>query len=141
MSEALARLHAACFEDGPRPWTAAEFAQFARDDDTVIVEKPGGVAVLRCVLDEAELLTIAVAPEKRREGLGRVLLDGVIAAARERGAVKIFLEVAADNAAARRLYARAGFVLSGHRKGYYRRAGGHRVDALVLQRDLSEGML
>ena len=47
-----------------------------------------------------------------------------------------FLEVAADNAAAQALYARAGFAESGRRRGYYRRPDGSGLDALVMQRAL-----
>ena len=135
-ADALARLHAACFTDGPRAWSAAEFADLAASPGVHVLTAPDALAVLRIAADEAELLTIAVAPDARRQGRAARLLEQVAQVARAAGAVSMFLEVAQDNAAARALYARAGFGFSGQRKGYYRRAGGVRVDAVVLCRDL-----
>jgi ribosomal-protein-alanine N-acetyltransferase len=84
-------------------------------------------------------LTLAVAPEARRRGLGRALLDAGLAAAAASGAEAMFLEVAADNAAALALYAGAGFDRVGLRRGYYPRVAGSAADALTLRRALSRG--
>ena len=98
------------------------------------VVEPDGFILIRQVLDEAEILTLAVRPQARRAGLGgRLVGQGAVAAARA-GAARLFLEVAEDNAAARALYDRAGFRLIGRRKGYY--ASG-KTDALVLAFDLA----
>jgi ribosomal-protein-alanine N-acetyltransferase len=97
-----------------------------------------GFALCRMAADEAELLTIAVRSDRRRRGTGRALLAAVIARARHGGAANLFLEVAADNAPARSLYAQAGFVQVGRRAGYYRRANGL-ADALVLRLALTSG--
>lgn len=98
-----------------------------------------GFAVSRVVLDEAELLTIALDPSVRGEGIGRALLDFHAARLRRAGAASIFLEVAADNAAALALYRRAGFVQIGRRNGYYPPAGGGagRRDALTMRLDIA----
>lgn len=85
----------------------------------------------RVVADEAELLTIAVEPARRGQGLGRALLEAVIVHAAALGAAQLHLEVAVDNAAALALYERAGFARAGRRRGYYARPG-ERVNALVL---------
>ena len=129
--EALARLHAAAFVS-PRPWSAAEFATLLASPHSLLTVAPEGFALARVLAQEAELLTLAVAPGARRRGLGRALLEGCLAQAARRGAGAMFLEVAADNAAARALYARAGFAETGLRRGYY-----DGTDALVLRRDLS----
>jgi ribosomal-protein-alanine N-acetyltransferase len=85
---------------------------------------------------DAEILTVAVSPSRRRKGVGRALLDGAIAQCRADGAGRMFLEVAASNAAARALYRSLGFFETGRRKGYYHRAGSPAEDALVLGRTL-----
>ena len=95
---------------------------------------PGGFALGRAVADEAELLTLAVAPGDRRHGIGTGLLADFLAEARERGAVTMFLEVAADNVAALALYRRHGFSEAGRRRGYYRDSPTHAVDAIVMRR-------
>jgi len=77
---------------------------------------------------EAEILTLAVAPPARGQGLGRRLLLAAIAHARVLGADTMFLEVGADNPAALALYARLGFAKVGDRKGYYQGR-----DAFVLR--------
>lgn len=95
-----------------------------------------GFVMLRVVLDEAELLTVAVEPALQGRGIGGRLVARFLAAAEARGAVRAFLEVAADNRAARAVYARAGFAEVGLRRGYYVTQGQGRVDALIMARDL-----
>ncbi len=92
----------------------------------------GGMILARVAADEAEVLTLAVDPAVRRRGLGRALLEQVLVTARQRGANAIFLEVASGNEPGRALYAAAGFVAVGCRRGYYPDGG----DALVLRRSL-----
>lgn len=132
----LAALHARCFTL-PRPWSAAEFAGFLSDPLAfLLVEGDAGFLLGRAVAGEAELLTLAVAPEARRRGLGRKLVARFLYQARLRGAVTAFLEVADTNAGARALYAASGFAESGRRKGYYRDGNGAAVDAVVMSRPL-----
>jgi [ribosomal protein S18]-alanine N-acetyltransferase len=88
------------------------------------------------VLDEAELLTIAVHPDAQGQGVGTALMADFLKQAAARGAGRAFLEVADDNAAARALYARAGFAAVGRRKGYFSAPGGRKIDAVVMARDL-----
>lgn len=86
-------------------------------------ESFAGFAIVRCLTapggDEAELESMAVCPAMRRQGIGGILLAAIIAAAKERGVQRLDLEVRASNAAAMRLYGRAGFKESGRRRAYY----------------------
>jgi len=128
---AMAMLHATCFTV-PKPWSEADFESMLSLPGVFLQLAPGGFLLGRTVLDEAELLTLAVDPARRRQGLGRGLVLRFGAAAIQRGAARGYLEVAADNAAAIALYRSAGWQESGRRKGYYRAHGGHGVDALLM---------
>jgi ribosomal-protein-alanine N-acetyltransferase len=130
--EALARLHADAFTDGARPWSRDEFASLLGCAGVRLVADPDGFALTRCVAGEAELLTIAVPPDRWGRGVGTSLLARALAAAASDGAQTLFLEVAAGNRRARALYDRAGFVEIGRRREYYRFADGARDDALIL---------
>lgn len=132
---ALAALHAAAFPH--EPWSAADFAAFLKDPTTLLVMGTQGFALLRIVLDEAEILTFAVDPVAQGQGYGGAILVDALGQAKARGVARVFLEVAADNASARALYARAGFAQTGQRKGYYARSGAASVDALLLECALS----
>ena len=137
--EALAALHVRAFTT-PRPWSAGEFAGFLADPMVfLLVEGDAGFLLGRVVAGEAELLTVAVAPEARGRGLGQRLVSRFVYQARLRGAEVAFLEVAEDNAPARAVYSRGGFTETGRRRGYYRTPQGQPVDALVMQRVLTDG--
>jgi ribosomal-protein-alanine N-acetyltransferase len=90
----------------------------------------GELVAIACgwlVVDELHVTLVAVDPARRRQGLGRRVLSGLITAAQGRGARRATLEVAAGNAAARALYTAVGFHLAGRRRGYYRNGD----DALI----------
>ncbi|MBD3678656.1 MAG: ribosomal protein S18-alanine N-acetyltransferase [Rhodobacteraceae bacterium] len=133
----LAQLHAAAFEF-PRPWSAAEFASLLDGAGTFLVTEPGGFALGRAIAGEAELLTIAVDPGARRQGLGARLMQTFESEARTRGAETAFLEVAATNAPAIALYHRAGFAETGRRRGYYRLPDGKPVDACLFSKQIGQ---
>ncbi|MFO1142647.1 MAG: GNAT family N-acetyltransferase [Amaricoccus sp.] len=132
--ESLARLHALAFDDTPRPWTASEFARLIAAPTTLFVSVADGFALGRAAAGEAELLTLAVRPDARRRGHGAYLLGQFEAAAATAGAEAVLIEVAVTNAAARALYARAGYAPVGRRPGYYVRRSAPPVDALVLRK-------
>jgi ribosomal-protein-alanine N-acetyltransferase len=132
---AMAAVHAACFTV-PRPWTAAEIADLLTSPLVFCCDESGGFAMGRAVADEAELLTLAVDPAWRRQGVGRRLVAAFLAEARARQATRAFLEVVPDNHAAIALYLQSGFASSGRRKGYYHPPGRPAVDALVMDRVL-----
>lgn len=91
-----------------------------------------GFIIAQLAADEAEIVSIGVAPDWQRAGLGTRLIEGLMRASKKGEAVRLFLEVAEDNPAARALYAKLGFKEAGRRKGYYKRADGRSVDALTL---------
>lgn len=129
-AERLALLHARAFD---RPWSAAEFARLLQTPTAFALEQGDEGFILAWTAgDEAEILTVAVAPEHRRKGVAALLVEAAGAVAASRGAATMFLEVAEDNEPARGLYAKLGFIEAGRRKGYY--SGG--ADALVLRRGL-----
>ena len=131
----LADLHAQAFD---APWSVEAFADLLDQAGVFAMATDNGFILIRVVADEAEILTLAVRPHDRQRGLGRALVEHGAVEATRRGAVRLFLEVAEDNAAARAFYARTDFVEAGRRVGYYARADGPATDALVLVRDLSE---
>ena len=132
----LAAIHAASFTT-PAPWSADQIAATLAAPGAFLLTAPQGFLIGRVIADEAELLTLAVAPAARRQGSGAVLVARFARAAAERGAATAFLEVAADNTAAQALYAGAGWQRAGLRRGYYRRPdGAAALDALILTRRL-----
>jgi len=134
-AQVLAIIHAACFPPGERWGADAMALQLGQPGAFGFVDVAGGVLLARLAADEAEILTLAVAPAMRRQGRAATLLATAAARARAAGARAMFLEVATDNAPALALYAAAGFVEVGRRRRYY--AGGS--DALVLRLQLSAG--
>ncbi|MGD9879976.1 MAG: ribosomal protein S18-alanine N-acetyltransferase [Reyranella sp.] len=139
-----ATLHGEAFAPvGERGWTRQELAELLATPGVAgqllqAGDRDVGFALHRVVADEAELLTIAVRPALRRRGAGRRLLDAVIAQVREAGARSLFLEVAVDNQAARRLYETTGFQIVGVRAGYYRRSDCGAADGLVMRLTLND---
>lgn len=94
-------------------------------------EPAAGFAMSRTVMDEEELLLIAVTPELRDCGIGGILLSQVIARARARGVVRLFLEMREGNPA-EAFYRRHGFTSVGRRPNYYRRGEGPPRDAITF---------
>jgi ribosomal-protein-alanine N-acetyltransferase len=90
-----------------------------------------GFALARAVADEAELLLIAVDPDRQGRGAGNALLRHFIDGARAGGAHRLHLEVRDGNPAVG-LYREAGFVPAGRRRNYYRGPEGERHDAVTL---------
>ena len=133
-AEPLALVHAAAFPAAER-WTAEAIAGLlAMPACFGLLHPAGGMLLGRAMAEEAEVLTVAVAPDARRRGIGTALIARAVGEASARGARSLFLEVSAENAPARQLYGAAGFTEIGRRRGYY--AGG--ADALVMKRALRD---
>jgi ribosomal-protein-alanine N-acetyltransferase len=122
---------------GPEKWSAAMFwnelaagryyVAALTDDDTLL-----GYAGLTVVdTDESWVQNVAVRRDRQRTGIGRLLLEALLAEAARRGARRTLLEVAVDNAPAQKLYAGYGFEPVGVRRGYYQPSN---TDALVMER-------
>jgi ribosomal-protein-alanine N-acetyltransferase len=127
---------------GTEAWSRASYrAELAdtRNRYYVAAEGPDGEllgwAGVLVIADAAEIMTVGVVPSARRAGTGRRLLDALLADAVRRGAREVFLEVRADNDAARAMYRSAGFDEVGLRRGYYD-AG--RVDAVTMRKALTQ---
>lgn len=133
----LADLHDRAFE---RPWSAEAFETLLKSPGVFAVlgegDEPKGFILCRAIAGEAEILTVAVDPAARRRGWGAALVEMAAGLAREAGALELFLEVAADNLAAVKLYETTGFDRVGLRKGYYPHPDGAQ-DAVVMRRTLN----
>ena len=135
-AEEIAALHAQLFDPAwdassitesiEHPASASFIAQ-VRDPRSL-----AGFIIGRIAADEAEILSIGVAPEWQRRGVGRQMVEGLVRAARRAEVKRLFLEVATDNTAAVALYKSLGFKKAGARNGYYQRAGGEKADAVIL---------
>lgn len=90
-----------------------------------------GFTLSRIILDEAELLLIAVLPEMQGKGIGAALIDDMIKRANQRNATRLHLEVRDGNPAIA-LYRRFGFIPVGRRPSYYHGQFGQSFDALTL---------
>lgn len=110
-------------------------------DGVPIPERPGnaatpaGFVLTRHVLDEEELLLIAVVPGARQRGVGAALIELLFRAARTRKVTRIFLEMRRGNPAIH-LYRKFGFEPIGERRNYYRMANGEQVDAITFGRSV-----
>ncbi len=138
---ALARLHATAFDLALSAGAIGELLCSAGAFGFVIGEdkEPEGLIVARLAADEAEILTLAVSPQRRRRGLGRALVEAAAAHAEQSGGRALFLEVDASNAAARLLYEKLGFAAVGKRTSYYAQRQGPARDAVILKSALPIG--
>lgn len=128
---ALADLHAQAFDHG---WSEAEIAGLLDTPGTFVIAQDHGFILCRAIAGEAEIITLAVAPPARRQGLARRLIEQAVVRAMALGAESLFLEVADDNVPALALYRGFGFAVVGRRRGYYARGNGvPAVDALVMR--------
>jgi [ribosomal protein S18]-alanine N-acetyltransferase len=131
---AIAALHALSFRRG---WGEDEVLRLLLEGNVIchrmmIRRKLAGFIMSRLAADEAEILSVAIAPGRRGRGLSRPLLDFHLRSLAGRGVRAVLLEVDEQNEPARRLYGRAGFREVGRRQGYYESG----ATALVLRRDL-----
>ncbi|MBB5700391.1 ribosomal-protein-alanine acetyltransferase [Ochrobactrum daejeonense] len=139
-SQAIQRIHATAFHHG---WSSDDFRSLIGQNTVFgFVARPEGkpneacgFVLARLVAGEAEILTIAVARDAQRQGIGRMLMDAVLRHLYQERAETLFLEVDEANIAAQTLYRRLGFQKVGDRPAYYETANG-RSAALILRRDL-----
>jgi [ribosomal protein S18]-alanine N-acetyltransferase len=132
----IAALHGQLFEPA---WDQPSIeAMLVHPASTALVARHGspqvtiGFVLAQLAADEAEILTIGVEKSWQKHGLGLRLVESVARACKRVEAKRLFLEVADDNISAQKLYAKAGFVEIGRRKGYYHRGSSPPVDARAL---------
>jgi ribosomal-protein-alanine N-acetyltransferase len=134
--DAVAELEALCF---PEPWSANALQLLTSPDAVGFVCMEGGRAVsyggMLYTPFEGQITNIAVAPDKRRCGYGRAIVDALIRDAEARNLEQIALEVRASNEAAIALYKSLGFFEAGRRKHFYKNPA---EDALVMLKPLKE---
>ncbi len=128
MLNELANLHQKCFPH--KPWSADDFADLKKSGCEIIASQNGFI-VWRAVADEAELITIGVAPDARRTGIGATMIGIMEGELKKSGVKSVFLEVAENNAPARKLYEQNGYVQIGVRPKYY-----DGIDAIMMKKDL-----
>lgn len=131
----LARLEADATTHG---WSERNYQDSIEADHAFycLEQEDAGFAVVMPLLDEAELLNIVIAAPQQGQGLGQVLLSGVLQQLRQQGCQRILLEVRASNTPARRLYQRCGFRETGLRKHYYPAEHGQREHAILMEASL-----
>lgn len=122
----------------PFPWTRGNFLDSlaSRYEAWVARESQGRLAgyfLLMPAVDEVHLLNITVRPDLQGQGIGRQLLDKVIAMAQALGMGSVLLEVRPSNRHALAVYRHTGFHEIGLRKSYYPAAGQSREDAIVMR--------
>ena len=132
----IAQIEKLCFSD---PWSEKSVASelnnrlslwlVALDGDTV-----AGYVGSQSVLDEADMMNVAVHPDYRRQGIGRDLVLALADALKEKGIRGLMLEVRASNAPAIALYEQLGFRQVGMRPNYYRNP---KENALILRKEWS----
>ena len=136
---AAAALNALAFDD---PWSEASFAaQFAArsavtlgwfEDETLIA-----FALFQDTAGEADLLTVATHPARLGQGIARRLLTTLIEDLKQRGTMRLTLDVAEDNAPARHLYTSLGFTEDGRRPRYYTHGRLAPADAILMSKMLT----
>ena len=95
-------------------------------------DRLAGYVGSQTVMDETDMMNLAVAPQFRRQGVGEALVNALTASLKELGSRCLTLEVRDSNEAARALYGKLGFTEIGRRRGYYRDP---REDALILRKE------
>jgi len=136
----LAEIHAEAFT---RPWDAMEFERSLTERniyaDGLFLDRsaePAGFILSRRAIDEAEILSVALAPEARGRGHSGALLDRHLQSLAQAGVRSVFLEVEEGNRPALALYRRRGFREIGRRQGYYARPDGTRASAITMRRQI-----
>ena len=128
MFEKLSNLHAKCFPT--KPWSADDFRDLKKSGCEIIMSENGFI-VYRIVVDEAEIITIGVNPDMRRQGIASAMIVIIEKNIKNQGVKKIFLEVASNNTPAQKLYENCGFGTVGLRPKYY-----DGIDAILMSKDI-----
>ena len=134
--KAIAALEKECFSD---PWSENSIASELDNplSDWLVAEVDGKIAGYvgsQSVLDGADMMNLAVAPDFRRQGIGESLVNALVAHLRQKGIIVLLLEVRVSNDPAIALYQGLGFEQIGRRPNYYHHP---REDALIMRKELA----
>ena len=129
MLKNLSNLHQKCFPN--KPWSESDFADL-KNSGCEIIASENGFIVWRQILDEAELITIGVAPESRKSGIAAAMMGIMESELKKANVKRIFLEVASDNTPARSLYENYGYKQISIRPKYY----DGKTDAIIMEKVL-----
>lgn len=132
---AVARLEEICFHD---PWSLNAIISEASNPLSVWIvalvgERVVGYVGSQSVIDQADMMNIAVDPDYRRQGIAEHLVGELEARLRNRDVKELLLEVRVSNEPAKKLYEKLGFAVVGRRPGYYSRP---KEDALIMRKEL-----
>nr|WP_298892011.1 ribosomal protein S18-alanine N-acetyltransferase [uncultured Acinetobacter sp.] len=122
------------------PWTASQFADSVERYQSTVVEQDGeilGFCIMQKVLDEANLLLMAIDPKYQGQGLGTTMLNDAITRLGS-ACVQIFLEVRESNLSAIALYEKVGFHQIDLRKNYYPAPNHQKEHAVIMVNMLNE---
>ena len=130
----VAELEKICFS---QPWSEKSVAGELDNPQALWLvamegDRLAGYVGSQTVMDETDMMNLAVAPQFRRQGVGKALVNALVASLKELGSRCLTLEVRDSNGPARALYAKLGFAEVGRRRGYYRDP---REDALILRKE------
>jgi ribosomal-protein-alanine N-acetyltransferase len=137
--DAIERIERASY---PTPWSRSMFASELAKPSSLsfgAVDETGtlvGYLVLSRYVDAWHIMNVAVAPERRRQGIASALLQRLLELTKDDSLRGYTLEVRVSNLGAIRLYERFGFRRKGIRRGYYT---DNREDALIMWRDANSG--
>ncbi len=128
----------------PPGWPAADIAASCGDANRAVLKAANGAellgfAILQFAADEAEILSIAVAPQARRLGVASSIMKAAICICEEKLISSVYLEVAEGNGGALSLYAKFGFRVAARRENYYRAARPEPETALIMRLDMKRG--
>ena len=131
----VAELEKICF--GTEAWSERSVASELTNSLSLwlVAEEEGnvwGYVGSQTVMDETDMMNIAVHPEHRKQGIAATLVNNLVDALKTRGSHSLMLEVRASNDPARKLYDKLGFQQVGLRKNYYRNP---KEDACILRKD------
>ena len=131
----VARLEKLCFTD---PWSEQSVASELGNPLSLwlVAEENGAVLGYigsQTVMDESDMMNVAVHPDYRRRGIGQALVLTLAQRLKEKGSRSLALEVRTSNAPAIALYEKLGFTRAGLRKNYYRNP---KEDAYILKKAL-----
>lgn len=136
--EKILLIEKACFSD---PWTLQGFKDSLNETSAhlIVIENDNadivGYACLYLVVDEGEIVNVAIDPKHRQKGYGAKLVGSLMNVGKELGAQRYFLEVRKSNDAGRALYASLGFVECGIRKGFYENP---KEDAVLMMWEMED---